>query len=212
MYPMDSASFLIFDLVVILFSVVIHEVSHGYVAERLGDPTARLAGRLTLNPVSHIDIVGSILVPLVLHISGAPIIGWAKPVPYNPMNLKDPIGGGAKIAAAGPLSNLLVALVFGILARIVVAWQFTMTPQLFGLFSLIALRNIGLAVFNFVPIPPLDGSKVLFSLLPRTQTGYQIASFLEQYGTVLLIVFVFSGATVVVVPVILWLFELFVGV
>src|SRR3989338_7449225 len=99
----------IFQIIVLIFSVVIHEVSHGYVAEYLGDPTARLAGRLTLNPVKHLDLFGSFILPVSLWFltGGAMVFGWAKPVPYNPYNLKDPISGGAKIAAAGPLSNFL---------------------------------------------------------------------------------------------------------
>jgi Zn-dependent protease len=207
---MNDTTFLIFDLIVVLFSVVIHEVSHGFIAERLGDPTARLAGRLTLNPISHIDPVGTILVPLVLHFSGAPIFGWARPVPYNPMNLRDPVGGGAKIAAAGPLSNFFVAAVFGILIRLLAAGGNAESPLVL-LFSLIVLRNIALGVFNLLPIPPLDGSKVLFAILPRTPAGNQIAVFLEQYGFMLLLFFVFSGFTSVLSPAIIYIFEALVG-
>src|SRR3989344_5382087 len=109
----------IFQIIVLIFSVVIHEVSHGYVAEYLGDPTARLAGRLTLNPIKHIDPFGSGILPVILVITHSPILfGWAKPVPYNPYNLRDPISGGAKIAAAGPISNLLLALIFAIAFRV----------------------------------------------------------------------------------------------
>ncbi len=202
----NDVQFFIFDIVVVIFSVIIHEISHGYVAERLGDPTARMAGRLTLNPVSHIDPVGSILVPALLHFSGAPMIGWAKPVPYNPNNLRDPIGGGAKIAAAGPLSNLILAAIFAVLIRFI-----GLTSSVSYFFSWIVRRNIGLAIFNLLPIPPLDGSKVLFALLPRTESGYAIMSALEQYGFFILIIFVFSPFGSVIVPVISTLFTLFTG-
>ncbi|MEY4731713.1 MAG: hypothetical protein RL681_659 [Candidatus Parcubacteria bacterium] len=185
---MSDTAYLIFDLAVLIFSVMVHEISHGYIAERLGDPTARFAGRLTLNPLKHLDPVGSVLLPAVLHFSGAPMIGWAKPVPYNPMNLKDPIGGGAKIAAAGPLSNFLLAAVFGILIRVFVGIA---EVPLILLFAHITLVNIWLGIFNLFPIPPLDGSKVLYALMPKSRTSYQIAGFFEQYGFIVLIALVF---------------------
>ena len=109
----------VFQLIVLVFSVILHEVSHGFVAEWLGDPTARLAGRLTLNPIKHIDLFGSIILPLLLVISGSSIVfGWAKPVPYNPYNLKRPERDGALIAAAGPLSNLTTAVIFAVIFRV----------------------------------------------------------------------------------------------
>ena len=185
---MSDTAYLIFDLAVLVFSVMVHEISHGYVAERLGDPTARLAGRLTLNPLKHIDPVGSVLLPAVLHFSGAPMIGWAKPVPYNPMNLKDPVGGGAKIAAAGPLSNFLLAAVFGLLIRALLG---VVEAPLLVLFAHITLVNIWLGIFNLFPIPPLDGSKVLYALMPKSQASYQIAGLLEQYGFFLLFGLIF---------------------
>lgn len=161
----------LFELAVLIFSVIIHEISHGYVAERLGDPTARLAGRLTLNPLKHIDLVGSILLPLVLALSGQPIIGWAKPVPYNPYNLKNPVKGGALIAVAGPLSNLLVAAVFGLLIRWLTPMAMLQGSQILPvvqMFSLIVTLNLLLAIFNLLPIPPIDGSKAITYLLPLT--------------------------------------------
>ncbi len=185
---MSDTAYLIFDLAVLVFSVMVHEISHGYIAERLGDPTARLAGRLTLNPLKHIDPVGSVLLPAVLHFSGAPMIGWAKPVPYNPMNLKDPVGGGAKIAAAGPLSNFLLAAVFGLLIRGLIG---TVETQLLLLFAHIALVNIWLGIFNLFPIPPLDGSKVLYALMPKSPASFEIVRFLEQYGFLLLFALIF---------------------
>jgi Zn-dependent protease len=126
------------------------------------------------------------------------------------MNLRDPVGGGAKIAAAGPLSNFFVAAVFGILIRLLAAGGNAESPLVL-LFSLIVLRNIALGVFNLLPIPPLDGSKVLFAILPRTPAGNQIAVFLEQYGFMLLLFFVFSGFTSVLSPAIIYIFEALVG-
>lgn len=201
----------IFQIIVILFSVVIHEVSHGYVAESLGDPTARLAGRLTLNPIKHIDLFGSIILPLILVlIPGGIVFGWAKPVPYNPFNLKDPKKGGALIAVAGPLSNFLIAAVFAGFYRL-----FAGVPDLSSSFVLlepllrwVVLINIMLGVFNLVPIPPLDGSKVLFGFLPQRFSGIYLA--LERYGIFILLFFIFF-AIQIISPIIFFLFRLFVG-
>lgn len=160
-----NLAFLLFQLLVLIFSVMIHEISHGYVAEKLGDQTAKLAGRLTLNPLKHIDPVGSIILPAVLFFTGANfILGWAKPVPYNPYNLKkDMKYGPLKVALAGPASNLLVLIVLGILARLGAGY---LDPTFIGLMGFIAMLNISLAVFNLIPIPPLDGSKILTLFLP----------------------------------------------
>src|SRR3989344_1333980 len=186
---------LIFQLIVLLFSVVIHEVSHGVVAEHLGDPTARLAGRLTLNPIKHLDLFGSFLLPLSLYFisGGGFIFGWAKPVPYNPLNLKNPEKGGGLIAAAGPISNFVLAVIFSFLYRFLNIFSFeeSLIAALGQFFIIIILVNIMLGVFNLVPLPPLDGSKVLFALLPRSAS--QIRMFLERYGLFLLFLFIFFG-------------------
>jgi len=208
---MESAPFLLFQLLVLLFSVVIHEVSHGYAAEQLGDPTARLSGRLTLNPLKHLDFFGSFLLPLMLWYAtnGAFVFGWAKPVPYNPYNLKNPRVGAAKIAAAGPASNLLVAVVFGTILRIMAGAGYQ--PQFLGeLFALIIYTNVLLAIFNLVPIPPLDGSKVLFALLPKSESGLRAALFLERYGTLILLFFIFFGFSLIL-PIVNALFGLIAG-
>lgn len=158
--------FLFFQLLVLLFSIVIHEVSHGFVAERLGDPTARLAGRLTLNPLRHLDLFGSILLPLLLFITQSPIIfGWAKPVPYNPTLLvRDLRYGPLKVALAGPASNFLIAVVFGLFLR----FAYPIIPDVTAaLLSLVVFINVLLAVFNLLPLPPLDGSKIFTVILPR---------------------------------------------
>lgn len=154
---------IIFILAVLVMSVVIHEVSHGVVANWLGDPTARLQGRLTLNPLAHIDPMGSLILPGILAITGSPVLfGWAKPVPYNPYNFQR--GGRwaeALVAGAGPASNLLLAVVFGL------AMRFGMVPaEALSLGLYIVSINVLLAIFNLIPIPPLDGSKVLASILP----------------------------------------------
>lgn len=198
---------IIFFIAILIMSVIIHEISHGYVAYMLGDPTAKLAGRLTLNPVSHIDPLGSIIVPSLMAMSGTGIIfGWAKPVPYNPYNLKNQRWGTALVGAAGALSNLLIALVFGLLIR------FSEVLSISGAFieisMMIVLLNIILAVFNLLPIPPLDGSKVLFSLLPVK--FHYIQEFLERYW-VFLIFFVIIFAWRIIIPIVGFIFTLITG-
>ena len=154
---------IIFFLIVLIFSIVIHEVAHGSVANLLGDPTAKYAGRLTLNPIKHLDLFGSVLVPLFLIILRSPVLfGWAKPVPINPYNFKDPKWDGAKVAVAGPGANILVALIFGLAIRF-----FPLPASILTIFSIIVILNLILAIFNLVPIPPLDGSHILFTFLPE---------------------------------------------
>jgi len=153
----------IFVLAILIFSAIVHEVMHGVAAEWLGDKTARYAGRITLNPISHLDPVGSILLPLVLSLSRSPILfAWAKPVPYNPYNLRPGRWSEAIVAGAGPASNLVIALVCGLIIRLGV-----LGPDIGGVLFLVVVMNVMLCVFNLVPIPPLDGSKVLAALLPR---------------------------------------------
>jgi Zn-dependent protease len=190
---MNEGILVAFQFVVLIFSVMIHEISHGLVAERLGDPTARDAGRLTMNPLKHIDPFGSILLPLLLVVTHAPfVIGWAKPVPYDPRYLKNPKWGAAQIAAAGPASNFGIAIVLAIILRVLPAS--VPSYEAFSFFvSVIIFMNILLVVFNLIPIPPLDGSKVLYALLPETQTGYAITDFLERYGFAILIAFLLWG-------------------
>lgn len=164
---------LVFGIVVLVFSVVLHEAAHGYMANWLGDPTARLQGRLTLNPIRHIDPLGSIILPGLLLVTHAPIlIGYAKPVPYNPYNLRGKYGEGL-VAFAGPGTNMLIALIFGLMMR---AAAPQLGPDMLAAFGTIVFVNIMLALFNLIPVPPLDGSNVLETLLSmvsrRLEDGY----------------------------------------
>lgn len=201
----------IFSLIILIFSVVIHEVSHGAMANYLGDSTAKYSGRLTLNPLKHLDPIGSIVLPIFLvlmsTISGGGIIfGWAKPVPINPFNFRDQKYGQAKSALAGPLANLAIALVFGIAIRLFPS--FLNSLNLLPLLSYIVYINVLLAVFNLLPIPPLDGSHILFTFLPRS---FQILKvLLSQYGLFLLlfVIFFFSHWLILIVR---FIFTLIVG-
>ncbi len=178
---------LIISILVLIFSVVVHEVSHGYVAYLLGDPTAKYAGRLTLNPLKHLDPWGSFLVPLLLFISNVGVIfGWAKPVPYNPYNLRDQKKGPALVGLAGPLSNLALALLAAVFVRSFLVFGILMEGLAAQFFLTVILINILLLVFNMLPIPPLDGSKLLFAILPVSE---HTKIMLEQYGFIFLFIF-----------------------
>ena len=179
----------IISFIVLIISVILHEVSHGYMAEYLGDPTARILGRLTLNPIPHIDPMGSIVLPLLFVISGSPVVfGWAKPVPYDPRNIRGTAWkerySGAIVAAAGPAVNIFLAVIFGILIRVgmfdVVMIQF---------FYVIVIVNISLAVFNLIPIPPLDGHHILAALLPSSLRQKYMT--LSRYSFILMFIVAF---------------------
>lgn len=181
----------IFSLIVLLFSVIIHELAHGYVAASLGDPTAKYAGRLTLNPLKHLDPFGSVILPLLLLLATAghgPIFGWAKPVPINPYNLKDQKWGALKVAIAGPATNFGIAIIFGLIIRFL---NFPVLAPLMQLLSIVVIYNFLWGVFNLVPIPPLDGSWILFHFLPRSWERGKLV--LQQYGLFILIFFIFFG-------------------
>jgi len=173
--------------VVLLFSVIVHEVAHGYVALLNGDPTARMLGRITLNPVPHIDPVGTILLPLILLLSHAGILfGWARPVPVNPLNYRNYRWGEFAVSAAGPVSNLVLAAVFSLLLRLGLG-----NVGLVKLASFGVSINIFLALFNLIPIPPLDGSHILAILLPRDLA--RLYAYLEPVGFVLILVLFYTG-------------------
>lgn len=186
---------IVFLVLVIVMSAVIHEVMHGVAADRLGDPTARLQGRLTLNPIPHLDLFGSILLPGFLALTNAPLFfAWAKPVPYNPYNLRPGRFSEAIVAGAGPASNLAIALAAGLLIR------FGLDPIADVLF-MVVLVNVMLFLFNLIPVPPLDGSKVLEPLLPRVmQPAYASWRSRMEYnpflgmGIVVLVIVFFGGA------------------
>jgi Zn-dependent protease len=197
---------IVFSLIILLFSVVIHEVSHGWTANYLGDPTAKYAGRLTLNPIKHLDPIGSVLLPLLLLLvtfGKGPIFGWAKPVPINPYNFRDQRWGNLKVALAGPGANISLALFFGLILRF-----FPVPEPLFALFSIIVLLNLLLAIFNLIPVPPLDGSHILFSLLPDRYQHFKIV--LSQYGLLILLLVIFFGLRFVFFLVLL-LYQFIVG-
>jgi len=202
----------IFQIAILILSVIIHEVSHGAVAYALGDSTAKDEGRLTLNPIKHLDLFGSILLPVFTYLMGGFIFGWAKPVPYNPYNLKRPrwlgrISPDALVGAAGPMSNILLAITFGFFIRF--GGAYTIFPSaFFQIASFIIFLNLVLAIFNLVPIPPLDGSKVLFAFLPGR--AYEVEHFMERYGIILLLIFIFllSG---IIIPIADFLFRIIIG-
>lgn len=183
---MDLITALLIVAIVIL-SVVVHEVAHGYAALWLGDSTAHYAGRLSLNPIKHMDFLGSFVIPLLLSFSGV-IFGWAKPVPYNPYNLKNRRWGEMVVAIAGPISNFLLALIFAMFIRLVAGDAAGMTSLVY-VAAMIVQVNLVLAIFNLIPVPPLDGSKILFSILPN-QYG-QLRATLERFGFLFVLIFVF---------------------
>lgn len=184
----------IIPFIVLIISIVFHEVSHGYAANWLGDPTARLAGRLRLNPLLHIDPMGSIIIPGLLFLSNSPFLfGWAKPVPYNPYNLRNQKWGEAIVAAAGPLSNMFLAIVFAILIHL--SSGIGLSPAFLDMARTIVFINVLLALFNSIPLPPLDGSKIIEPFLPfgLQQKYRRLLSTIEHMGTIplLLCVFIF---------------------
>ena len=184
--------FEIITLAILILSIVFHEVAHGYAANWLGDPTARLAGRLSPNPLLHIDPIGSVLVPAVLYMTSAPFLfGWAKPVPYNPYNLRNQKWGESFVAAAGPLANLFLATVFTILIRLSSSLGFS--AEFVDMAAYVVFINILLALFNAIPFPPLDGSKIIVPFLPfgLSMKYRALTTYMENLGFVALFLCVF---------------------
>lgn len=179
----------------LIFAVTLHEVAHGWVASLFGDQTARLSGRLTLNPIKHIDLVGTIIVPFIMLLFTKFIFGWAKPVPVDPRNMRNPRAGMACSALAGPLSNLLMALIWAMIAKLgVVAEQMGsgwLGVPLIYMGDAGIMINVVLGVLNLIPVPPLDGSRVLSSLLPP-RMAYRF-NMLEPYGFFILFLLLFTG-------------------
>lgn len=191
--PVDLATS-IFTIAALIISIIIHEVAHGYAASALGDPTAKLAGRLTMNPFPHIDPVGSVLIPGLLVLTGSQILfGWAKPVPYNPYNLKNQRWGEAIVGVAGVATNLLLAVVFALVARLALGAGM---EEFYGLAVIVSFVNLFLGLFNLIPFPPLDGFTVLRGIIPpRYAVSFRAFEERLQAGgifTLMLFLIVFS--------------------
>lgn len=200
---MEFLSMLFFFLVIVP-SAILHEYAHAWMADQLGDPTAKYAGRLSLNPKVHIDKWGTIFMPLILIVitGGKFLFAYAKPVPYNPYNLKDQKWGPALVAVAGPLANLFLAFSFGLIIKFI--------PFSFSILSLlyvVVYANVLLAIFNLVPIPPLDGSKILSAILPDSM--WQVKQFLQKYSLFILFFFIFFGFELIM-PIVNFLTSLFI--
>ncbi len=202
------------SLIVLILSVIAHEVSHGYAADALGDPTARLSGRLTLNPIPHIDPMGSVLIPALLVFSGSSLLfGWAKPVPYNPYNLKGWRWGETCVALAGSATNILLAIIFGLIVRF---GEADLPAASISLAATIAFVNLFLGLFNLIPFPPLDGFTALRSALP-----WHLSSVLHRFehqvrttGILSLILFLFMFSLILSGPfisLVVWIFRLITG-
>jgi Zn-dependent protease len=208
-------SIIILSIVILIFSIIVHEYGHAWMANRLGDSTAKDLGRLTLNPIPHIDLFGSILLPLFFVLSGSSfLLAWAKPVPYNPFNIRDKKYGDLKVAIAGPGSNIIIAILFGLLARflplasslkanilaayfradfsfIASAISGNIVNTIFLMAILFCFLNLLLAIFNLIPIPPLDGSKILVNFLPE-RLKFKVLS-IERYGLFVILFLIMFG-------------------
>ncbi len=199
----------IFYFIVLIFSIIVHEVAHGLIAEREGDPTARVLGRITLNPLKHIDWLGSVILPLVLILTNAGfVVGWAKPVPYNPENLDHGRRSEAKVAIAGIVVNLIIALFFGLVIRTALFFGYGTIALIDGA-SIIVLLNIVLAFFNSIPLAPLDGFSFLSAVLPVRALPTMRA--IERFSLPLLLIFILFGWNVVA-PVVFKVFSLLTGI
>ena len=204
---------ILFWLLAFAVAISIHEAAHAWTADRLGDPTARLNGRMTLNPLAHADLYGTVLIPLFLIFIGSPFVfGWAKPVPIDPFNLKDPKKDSAIISFAGPLANILLAVLLSLILRTILS---PFSPAVYFsrlIFTLIQF-NIVIAVFNLIPIHPLDGGKILVGLL-SDKIGGKVDLILNQYGTILLLMLIFPlfGGTSIINLIISPIINLFLSI
>lgn len=191
---MDELTVRIFIYVIIVLSATFHEFAHGFIAYKLGDSTAKDAGRLTLNPIAHVDIFGTVILPIFLLLSSGVFFGWAKPVPYNPFNLRDKKYGSLKVGIAGPASNFLIAIILGIVLRIMYGSGAGFISEAFLLaLAFMIYINIFLALFNLIPVPPLDGSKVLVDLFPGSRNFVERLGFLGIFIALFIAFFFLSG-------------------
>lgn len=205
----------VLTIIILIFSIIVHEYGHAWMANKLGDSTAKDLGRLTLNPIPHIDLFGSILLPLFFIFSGSGfILAWAKPVPYNPLRIKDKKYGDLKVSISGPGSNIILAIIFGLLARFIsvapgiksgilsaylmgdlsfVSGQISgnLLNTIFTMSIIFCFLNLLLAIFNLIPIPPLDGSKILSNFLPE-KIKYKLFS-IERYGIFIVLFLLMFG-------------------
>ena len=181
-------------MLIVIMSIVVHEVSHGFAADALGDPTPRLQGRLTLNPIKHLDPIGSVVIPLIAYFLGGVIFGWAKPVMINPYNFAHRKRDELLVALAGPFSNVLIAILFVLIAHGVSylagigTISISLAETFVGISYTVVLTNLVLALFNLVPIPPLDGSKILFALMPEKYD--YVRGSLESGGFIIVILLI----------------------
>ncbi len=183
-----------FSIIILVLSIMFHELAHGTVADKLGDPTPRLHGRLTLNPFAHLELLGSVVVPLLCIVSGSGfIIGWAKPVPFNPAQLKYKRWGPALVALAGPVMNISIAVLCAVAFRVMYATGLNM--PLVAMLAQVVVINISLAVFNLIPIPPLDGHHILGALIPKFRSlSNQVMS---RYGMIVLVLVLFFAGSII---------------
>ena len=214
----EIARHIIISAFPVLIAITFHEVSHGFVANRLGDPTARMMGRLTLNPIAHIDPIGTIVMPLMLIVltNGQFVFGYAKPVPINPMNFKNPRKDMAVSAAAGPVTNILLAIASVVILRLAVIPLSSILPDSYIQTVLLPLKmilessvviNVVLAAFNMIPIPPLDGGRVLIGFLPYKQAASY--SRIEPFGFIIVMLLILSGvANSIIAPIINFILRL----
>ncbi len=198
---LTTAQFLVIAIIPILFAIVLHEVAHGWAAFKLGDRTAMMLGRLSLNPIKHIDPVGTLLVPALLYFTAGFIFGWAKPVPIDWRNLNNPRRDTALVAIAGPAANLAMALFWGIVIFVATAFPSGLSMPLINMAGVGIFINILLMVFNLIPVPPTDGGRIAVSLLPAKPAS--LLSSIEPYGLIVIVLLIVSGFfTSVIVPIV----------